>query len=83
MIIKYGKDYQDEESLCRLFDEFIDENALDNIDDYLDDCDGDEDEAMMETIIDSGDFEIFLHENDDKPIYVYTGFLSKYDDICL
>lgn len=33
---------------------FIDENAYDCLEDYLDDCDGDEDEAMIEAVADSG-----------------------------
>ena len=54
--VVYGIDFSNLEELQNLFCEFIDENAYENIDDYLDDCDGDKDEAIMEAINDSGEF---------------------------
>lgn len=83
MTVRYGDHYQDEKSLCRLFDDLIDENAFENIDNYLDDCDGDEDEAQMEAVVDSGEFQIFLNEDDETPVYIYDGGLIKYENILL
>ena len=56
MKVTYGVDFNTIDELESLFYHFIDENAYENIDDYLDDCDGDEDEAMMEAVNDSGEF---------------------------
>lgn len=54
--VTYGKDFTTLDELEDIFLNFIDENALENIDDYLDDADGDEDFALAEALADSGEF---------------------------
>ena len=61
--VEYGKDFKTVEDLIAVFTGFIDENAWENIDDYLEDCDGDEDDALNEAIIDSGEFLIGVSED--------------------
>ena len=77
MVIKYGVDFTDLESLMRVFDEFIDEHTMDYVEDYLDNEyneDGDPteeelDDAHMEAISNAGDFLIGVTEEDAQYIY--------------
>lgn len=62
LTIQYGIDFNTLEDVTAVFCEFIDENVWENIDDYLDDCDGDEQEAFMEALTDSGHFYIGIDE---------------------
>ena len=62
-VVTYGEDFKTVEDLIAVFCEFVDANALDNIDDYLDDCDGDESDALNEAITDSGEFLIGVSED--------------------
>lgn len=71
-IVKCGKDFNSEEELINLFIDFIDENAYENIEDYLDDCDGDEAEALGEAVADSGEF--LLGPSLDNLKYSFDGF---------
>ena len=66
--VTYGIDFNTIEELKNIFIAFIDENAEDNIDSYLEDYDYDD--AMNEAIADSGEFLIFL--NDDEPTFEYS-----------
>lgn len=75
MKVKYGVDFNSLEDLENLFSEFIDENAYDNLDSYLEDCDGDEYEAMGEAIADSGQF--LLGTSLDNLTHEYNGFISE------
>ena len=72
-IVTYGIDFNTMNELIDKFTTFIEENAYDYIDDYLEDCDYDEDNALMEAIVDSGEFEIYL-ENDEpgEPSFIYN-----------
>lgn len=80
MWVYFGKDFQSWKELETLFLEFIDENAFDNLADYLDDCDGDEDDAMGEAVCDSGEF--LLGASEDNLTHEYDGFgnFSKRSD---
>lgn len=75
MKVTYGVDFKSLEDLENLFCEFIDENAYENLDSYLDDCDGDEEEAMGEAIADSGSF--LLGVSLDNLTHEYSGFISE------
>ena len=72
-IVTYGIDFNTIDELIDKFTTFINENAHEYIDDYLEDCDYDEDDALMEAIVDSGEFEIYL-ENDEpgEPSFIYN-----------
>ena len=72
-IVTYGVDFNTIDELIDKFTIFIKENAYEYIDDYLEDCDYDEDDALMEAIVDSGEFEIYL-ENDEpgEPSFIYN-----------
>lgn len=72
-IVTYGVDFNTIDELIDKFTAFIKENAYEYIDDYLEDCDYDEDDALMEAIVDSGEFEIYL-ENDEpgEPSFIYN-----------
>ena len=72
-IVTYGIDFNTIDELIDKFATFINENAHEYIDDYLEDCDYDEDDALMEAIVDSGKFEIYL-ENDEpgEPSFIYN-----------
>ena len=72
-IVTYGVDFNTTDELIDKFTTFINENAHEYIDDYLEDCDYDEDDALMEAIVDSGEFEIYL-ENDEpgEPSFIYN-----------
>ena len=72
-IVTYGIDFNTIDELINKFTTFIEENAYKYIDDYLEDCDYDEDDALMEAIVDSGEFEIYL-ENDEpgEPSFIYN-----------
>lgn len=72
LIVTYGVDFNNEEELKNLFCEFIDENAMEYIDDYLDDCDYDTDEALAEAVNDSGEF--FIGFSPDIFEYQFDGF---------
>ena len=72
MMVKYGKDFNSKEELLDLFRNFIDENAFENLEDYLDDCEGDEDEALGEAVADSGEF--LLGSSIDNLKYEFDGF---------
>jgi hypothetical protein len=61
--VEYGKDFKTVEDLISVFTDFIDENAWDNIDSYLEDCDNDEEEAMGEAVADSGNFLVGISED--------------------
>lgn len=52
--VEYGKHFTDLDTLSDRFAEFIDEHCQDYYEDYLEDCDYDEDDAFMECITDSG-----------------------------
>lgn len=70
-IVEYGVDFDTKEKLILLFTKFIDENAYNNIDDYLEDFD--EDEAINEAIADSGEFEIYLETDEPgTPSVIYN-----------
>lgn len=56
MIVTFGVEVQCIEDIRTMFYSFIDENAMEYIDDYLDDCDGDVDDALGEVLCDSGEF---------------------------
>ena len=74
--VTYGIDFNTIEELKNIFIAFIDENAEDNIDSYLEDYDYDD--AMNEAIADSGEFLIFLND-DDEPAFKYNnGSIEKY-----
>ena len=76
LVVDYGADFDDLDSLCDCFTRFIDENALENIDSYIEDCENDEAEALMEAIIDSGDF--LLGIDGDHLTHEYSlGFITK------
>ena len=76
LIVDYEADFDDLDSLCDCFTRFIDENALENIDSYIEDCENDEEEALMEAIIDSGDF--LLGIDGDHLTHEYSlGFITK------
>lgn len=78
IIVKYGVDFDTEEKLVFIFTQFIDENAREYIDDYLEDCDYDEDEAMNEAIADSGEFEIYLETDEPgTPSFIYQDGIIK------
>lgn len=72
----YGIDFSTIEELQNLFCKFIDENAYENIDSYLDDCDGDESEAMGEAVNDSGEFLLGVNSNHLTHIFD-GGFIEK------
>ena len=69
MTITFGVDAQCIEDIKKCFYEFIDENVVENLDSYLEDCDGDEEAAFGEAICDSGEF--------------WIGTPQKYDQILL
>lgn len=71
MIVTYEKDFTDLDSLAKVFYDFIDDNAMENIEDYLEDCDGDEEDALMEAVLDSGEFYVGIEEL-NMP-YEFTG----------
>lgn len=73
--ITYGEDFTNLEQVIEIFCTFIDENALENIEDYLEDCGYDEDEALMEAVNDSGNF--YLGSSSDNLTHIYDGFISK------
>ena len=78
--IRNIKNYtDDEEELKNLFCEFIDENAMEYIDDYLDDCDYDADEALAEAVNDSGEFFIgfspYIFEYQFDVFFIWRGVL--------
>lgn len=75
MKITYGIDFQSLEDIENLFCQFIDENAYENLDSYLDDCDGDEDDAMGEALADSGEF--LLGVSLDNLTHEYCGFITE------
>ena len=52
--IEYGKDFTDLDTLSTTFAEFVDEHCQDYYENYLDDCDYDENDAFMECVTDSG-----------------------------
>lgn len=79
MKVTYGEDFKTLKDLENLFCAFIDENAYDNIDDYLDDCDGDEDEAMNEAIADSGSF--LVGTSLDNLTHEYCGFFMELTEL--
>lgn len=62
MTIEFGVDFNYLEDVAPIFNEFIEETIWENIDDYLDDCDGDEQEAFMEALVDCGPFYIGIDE---------------------
>lgn len=72
-IVTYGVDFNTIDELIDEFITFIYENAYEYIDDYLEDCNYDEDNALMEAIVDSSEFEIYL-ENDEpgEPSFIYN-----------
>jgi hypothetical protein len=70
--VTYGIDFNNEEEFKNLFCEFIDENAMEYIDDYLEDCDYDIDEALGEAVNDSGEF-LFGFSLDNLE-YEFDGF---------
>ena len=74
MKITYNQDFSSIEDIINIFCEFIDENAYENIDDYLEDCD-DEDEAMGEAVADSGEF--YLGASLDNLTHVYCGIILE------
>ena len=76
--LKYGVDYTTEEELEDLCSEFVTENAYENIEDYLENCDYDEDEALNEAICDSG--EILLGTEEDN--YTHYWALGSFEEIC-
>lgn len=72
-IVEYGVDFDTKEKLILLFTELINENAYENIDDYLEDCDYNEDEAINEAVADSGEFEIYLETDEPgEPSFIYN-----------
>ena len=74
--VTYGIDFNTIEELKNIFIAFIDENAEDNIDSYLEDYDYDD--ARNEAIADSGEFLIFLND-DNEPTFEYSnGSIEKY-----
>ena len=76
LVVDYGTDFDDLDSLCDCFTRFIDENALENIDSYIEDCENDEAEALMEAIIDSGDFLVGI--DGDNLTHEYSlGFITE------
>lgn len=78
MKITYNQDFSSIEDIINIFCEFIDENAYENIDDYLEDCDYDEDEAMGEAVADSGEF--YLGASLDNLTHVYCGIILERQD---
>ncbi len=54
MIVEYGEDFTDLDSLSTIFAEFIDDHCQDYYESYLEDCDYDEDDAFIECVTDSG-----------------------------
>lgn len=73
--IIYGKDFTTLEQVIEIFCHLIDENASENIEDYLEDCGYDENEALIEAISDSGDF--YLGSSLDNLTHIYDGFIFK------
>lgn len=79
--VEYGIDFNTTEELENIFCEFIDENAMENIDNYLEDCDFNEDDAISECICDSGDFEIYLEtDKPGKPSFIYESFIQEREE---
>lgn len=83
--VHFGNDFNDLQSLMNVFEEFITENAYDYVMDYLEDNDYDEDEAMNETIMDSGIFYIIqlgeeFNENWEKRALIFTLNEIEYPD---
>lgn len=72
MKVTYGVDFSSIEELKDVFRLFIDENAMENIDDYLDDYDGDADEALGAAVADSGEF--LLGTSLDNLTHIFDGF---------
>lgn len=72
LVVIYGVDFNNEEEFKNLFCEFIDENAMDYIDDYLADCDYDEDDALGEAVSDSGEF--YFGFSPDNLEYEFDGY---------
>ena len=75
LVVTYGVDFNTVDEFKNLFCEFIDENAMECIDDYLDDCDYDSDEALEEAVSDSGEF--LFGFAPDKMEYVFDGFFIE------
>ena len=77
-IVTYRVDFNTIDELIDNFTTFIKENAYEYIDDYLEDYDYDEDDALMEAIVDSGKFEIYL-ENDEpgEPSFIYNNAIIE------
>ena len=72
-IVTYGIDFNTIDELINKFTTFIKENAYEYIDDYLEDCDYDEDDALIEAIGDSGEFEIYLgNDEPGEPSFIYN-----------
>ena len=70
--VTYGIDFNTIEELKNIFIAFINENAEYNIDSYLEDYyDYDYDDVMNEAVADSGEFLIFLND-DDEPTFEYS-----------
>ena len=63
MTVEYGKNFTDLDSLSTVFAEFVDEHCQDYYEDYLEDCDYDEDDAFMECITDSGSHLLGIDED--------------------
>ena len=78
MKIIYNQDFSSLEDIINIFCEFIDENAYENIDDYLEDCDYDENEAMGEAVADSGEF--YLGTSLDNLTHVYCGIILEREE---
>lgn len=78
MKVTYGQDFITMDDLITLFCEFIDENAYENIDDYLDDCDGDEDDALGEAIVDSGEY--YIGTSPDNLTHIFDGMFFNLKD---
>lgn len=72
MQVVYGVDFSSVEELEDVFRYFIDENALEYVDDYLEECDGDEDEALGTAVCDSGNW--LLGTTSDNLTHIFDGF---------
>ena len=81
MTVKYGVDFNTEEELNQIYMTMINENATENIESYLEDCDYDYDEAMNECIEDSGNFYIYIETDTDTPSFIYDFGVSEIIEI--
>lgn len=71
--VEYGLNFITESELTNIFNEFIDENANEYVEDYLiGEDDNDYDRALGDAIADSGNFYIYIGD-EDEPSFEFDG----------